>query len=273
MRKKVITYKEVKLSDEIKNKCIKYLNEHSKGIYFDYRDKLSLEQIDKLMESEEAYYDLENEIWEWNLDYICQLERELIEEMKNEIPEIAEIELEDLREEFADYIKVNCDISPLIRNTPDVRVRIVVNTNYEGVGYNDRGKGDFRGNEYIRDIKKLLRNKYDKKSFQQELDNIMSNTNQLIFYFKASVSDLIGIKERFKTKITIPKEAWCGFFDNWCGSGSVLEIKLLKDVRIKKQWGKTEYDKVDIVLDEAHKYSVEQVYGLCNVPEVKIEVK
>lgn len=69
------------------------------------------------------------------------------------------------------------------------------------------------------------------------------------------------------------EEEICGFFDQWNGSGSVLEIKLLEDITLKKQYGKTKYDYVSIIVDENHKYSVEQVYGLCGVPDVKLTVK
>jgi len=273
MKKKIVTYKEVEISKTLKEKCIKYLKNNPITLYWDYRESLSLEQIEKLMKSQNDYYELENNSWERNIDYIYDLECQLLEEMKNEIPELEEFETSELREEFLDFLGADTNIKQLIKNTPDVRIRVVIHTNLDGVGWQERGKGDFKGNEYIREVKKILKGKYDKKSFQQELDNICSSVNQLIFYFKSSVNDLIGIKERFKNKITIPKESWCGFYDSWNGSGSVLGIKLLKNITIKKQYGKTKYDSVNIVLDENNKYSVEEVYGLCNVPEITIKVK
>ena len=90
---------------------------------------------------------------------------------------------------------------------------------------------------------------------------------------KCDVEIIVGIKEKFKKSITIPKNSWAGFYDSWSGSGSVLEVKLSEDVKIKKQHGKTEYDNVSIVLDQNNKYSVEEVYGLCNVPECQLKVK
>jgi len=272
MRKKVISYEEVKVSETTKKKCKEYLENNPITMYWDYRDKLSLEQIDKLMK--DGFFDLQDELYELNSDYIYDLECKLLQEMQEEFPELAEIELSDLREEFMDYVSVDLNLKSMIKNTPDVRVRVVINTNYDGVGYQYRGNGDFKGHGYISDIKKLLRGKYDKQSFQQELDNIMSSCNQFIFYFKTDVESLNGIKEKFKNKITIPKEAWAGFYDSFNGSGSVLEVKLLKDITLKKQYGKTKYDTIDIVLDECNKdYSVEKTYGLCNVPEIKLKVK
>jgi hypothetical protein len=273
MKRKVVTYEEVKISEELRKKCIEYLKKNTQTVYWDYNDKLSLEQIDKIMQSQEAYYEVENDLWERNMDYICDLENELLESMQREFPELADIEISDLRDEFCDYLSVDLNIEQLVRHTPDVRVRVVIHSNYEGVNYADRGQGDFKQSDYIREIRKLLKGKVDEKSFQQELDNIMSCVNQFIFYFKTDVQSLIGINEKFKKSITIPKEAWAGFYDSWNGSGSVLEVKLLEDITLKKQYGKTKHDCVDIVLDEAHKYSVEETYGLCNVPEVTLTVK
>jgi len=273
MKKKVVTYEEVKISVELRKKCIEYLTKNTQTIYWDYQDKLSLEQIDKIMQSQEAYYELENDLWESNMDYICDLENDLLESMQSEFPELEDVEISDLRDDFCDYLSVDFNIEQLIRNTPDVRVRVVIHSNYEGVGWGMGGEGDFNNSDYIKQIKKLLKGKYDEKSFQQELDNIISCCNQFIFYMKCSVKDLIGINEKYKKSITIPKESWAGFYDSWNGSGSVLEVKLLEDITLKKQYGKTKYDYVNIVLDEAHKYSVEETYGLCNVPEVTLTVK
>lgn len=273
MKKKIVTYEEVKISGELRTKCIKYLQENPLEMYFDYRDQLSLEQVEKIMTSEEEYQDLENEIWENNIDYIGELEDQLINNMKGEFSELEQFETPEIREEFLEYLCVNVDIKQLLKNTPSVRIRVVIHSNYEGVGWQDRGEGDFKESDYIREVKKLLKGKYEEKSFQQELDNICSSVNQLIFYMKCDVEDLIGIKEKFQKKITIPKNSWMGFYDCWNGSGSTLEVKPLEDITLKKQWGKSEYNTIDIVLDENNKYSVENVYGLCNVPECTLTVK
>ena len=272
MKKKIITYEDVEISKELRNKCTEYLKNNPIETYWDYRDKLSLEQVEKLMTSQEEYYNLENEIFEINLDYQFELEKELLENMQEEFTELKEFDISELREEFLDDIIINFDIKQLIKNAPDVRIRIVIHSNYEGVGWQDREYG-FNKHDYIKALKRILKGKYDEKSFQQELDNICSSVNQFIFYMKCDVESLIGIKEKFKKSITIPKTAWAGFYDSWNGSGSVLEIKLLDNITLKKQYGKTEYDSIDIVLDENNKYSVESVYGLCNVPECNITVK
>ena len=273
MKKKIITYKEIELSEELKQKCIEYLKNNTVTVYWDYRDKLSLEQVEKLMTSKEEYYNMQDEIWENSLDYICDLENELLKNMQNEFSELQEFEISALRDEFFNYISSDMNIEQLIRNTPSVRIRVVIHSNYEGIGWQDRDYGIIYKHDYIKALKRIFKNKIDWKSFNQELNNICSSVNQFIFYMKCDIESLIGIKEKFKKSITIPKNAWAGFFDSWNGSGSVLEVKLLEDITLKKQYGKTEYDSIDIVLDENNKYSVKEVYGLCNVPKCNIIVK
>lgn len=273
MKKQIITYEEVKISEELRAKCVKYLKDNPIFIYWDYNDKLSLEQVDKIMESEEAYHEVMDEISENNIDYVFGLGEELVSNMKEEFNELKDFENSELMEEFLDFISIDKNIEQLLKNTPDVRIRVVINSNYEGVGYQAINEDNFKHDDYIKQIKKILKGKYEEKSFQSELDNICSYVNQFIFYMKCDVESLKGIKEKFKKSITIPKNSWGGFFDNWQGGGSILEVKLTEDITIKKQHGKTEYDSVDIVLDEAHKYSVEEVYDLCNVPECTLKVK
>jgi hypothetical protein len=187
--------------------------------------------------------------------------------IKEEFLELEEIESSDLRDEFIDYIKSNLDIDQLIRNTPAVRIRVEVFSNYEGFGWMDRNSGGLSQHPYMKQIKRLMKGKYIEKSWDQEIDNVCSSCCRLIFYFKTDVKNLMQIKDNWK-KITIPKEAWAGFYDSWNGSGSVLEIKLTDNVTLPRKHGKKEYDTVEIILDEANKYSVEETYGLCNVPEI-----
>ncbi|OQY10296.1 MAG: hypothetical protein B6I28_01230 [Fusobacteriia bacterium 4572_132] len=60
MKKKIVTYEEVKISDELRKKCIEYLKDNPIIMYWDYRDKLSIEQVAKLMKSQDDYYEIEN---------------------------------------------------------------------------------------------------------------------------------------------------------------------------------------------------------------------
>lgn len=262
------------LRQDLREKIVNYLKKKGNPeIYWDYRDQLSLEQVDKIIngKQDEVYED----IWERNIDYIYDLETEAVNELKEEFPELEEYDNSLIREEFIDYIGVSMDIKGLIRNTRAVRVRVEVFSNYEGFGWTDRNSGELDKHPYIRQVKKLLKGKYTEKSWQQEIANVCSSCCRLIFYFQTDVANLIDldIDEKKWKKITIPKEAWAGFYDSWNGSGSVLEIELTEDITLPRNHGKTEYDVVKILLDETNKYSVEETYGLCNVPEVVFKLK
>ena len=102
----------------------------------------------------------------------------------------------------------------------------------------------------------------------------MSSCNQFVFLLKVPVDNIVDMAQKNWGKITIPQNAWAGFFDKWNGSGSVLRGQIVaKDIAIKRQWGATEYDSVSIYIDEAEKYSVDETYGLCGYPEGRITVQ
>lgn len=258
------------ISKELKKKIIAFINKNQPTVYWDRSDALSTTQIEMILAGKSD--EVESELYERNIDYVCNLENELIESLQDKFPELIDFKMEDLREEFIDYIGVDFNFKSLVNNTPAVVLRVTLHSNYEGVNYADRGKGDFKDSDYMRQLKGFLRKRYDEKSFQVELDNIMSCVNQFIFLLRVEPSDLLDVSPEWKT-LTIPKEAWCGFFDSWNGSGSVLEVKLSKDITVKKQWGKTEHDMVTVVVDEASKYSVDETYGLCGYPKGKLTFK
>lgn len=267
--------KGLNISKQTRKEVIEYLEKHRPMIYADRNDRLSDEDIKTIMDKPDGICDVENRIWENSLDYGYDLEKGAIEGIKNNFPALADFDNELLREEFLDYIGFDIDFKGLVRNTPDVVLRVTLHSNFEGVGWTDRGTGDFKDSDYMKQIKKLLRYKYEPKSFQQELDNICSSCNQFVFLLKVPVENIIKIAGKNWHSLTIPQGAWAGFYDKWNGSGSLLEVKLLKDITIKRQWGKTEYDSLSIYVDKAEQYSVDTVYGLCGYPEgnIKAHVK
>jgi len=258
------------IPQETREKVKKYLDENHITFYWDYRDRLTLEQVQMLLEGRKD--EVIDDIWENSLDWLYDQEISLMESLKEELPELVEFENTDLRDEFLEDIQSDFDIEQLIRNTPAVRIRVEVMSNFEGFGWTDRNAGGLNGHPYIRQIRRLMKGKYTQKSWDQEVDNVCSSCCRLIFYFQTDVKNLMEVSNTWKT-ITIPKEAWAGFYDSWNGSGSVLEIKLTEDVMLPRKHGKTIYDTVEIILDEANKYSVEETYGLCNVPEITFNLK
>ena len=266
MKKKIVTYEEVEISKELKKECIEYLEANKMEMYFDYRDELSVEQAQKIINGE--LFEVQDEIWENSLDYICNIEFEQIKNMKNEIDGLDEIENSELREEFLDYLGVDMNMKQLLNNTT-VRMRIVLHSNYEGFS---AVEGEGMKSDYIKQIYKLLTNHIDRESFKHEVLNSMCYT-QFIFYGNVNLGDIHEYDFENWKKITIQPDCIGGLFDSWNGSGSTLEVKLNKPITIKRQHGETEYDKVSILIDEANSYSVQETYGLGGINDLNFKLK
>ena len=266
MKKKIVKYEEVTISEELRNNCIEYLKDNPLEMYWDYRDKFSLEDCQKIIDGK--LWEVEENIWEWNLDYICDLEYQLLDNMKQEFPELEDFDVVDLRDEFLDYLGCNMNIEQLLNNTT-VRMRIVLHSNYEGYLALE---GEGLESDYFKELYPLLKGKVDEKSLKQEINNSMY-CSQFIFYGSVNMGDIYKYDFENWKEITIKPDCMAGLFDSWNGSGSILETKIIKPITLKKQWGSTKYDSVSILIDEAKKYSVEETYGLCNVPDLKFELK
>ena len=115
---------------------IKYLQNNRPKVYADRNDRLSLEQVARILEKPDGILDVENAIWENCMDYSWELEMQAVHELQERFPELANIQDTDIREEFLDYISVvTLTIKGIIRNTPDVVLRITLHSNFEGVGW------------------------------------------------------------------------------------------------------------------------------------------
>lgn len=266
MKKKIVTYEETEISESLRKECIKYLENNPLEMYWDYRDQLSVEQAQKVIDGK--LFEMEDKIWENNIDYEFEMQDEQINNMKNEIDGLDDIENSDLREEFLDYLGIKMNIKQLLKNTT-VRMRIVLHSNFEGFSAME---GEGMKNDYIRQIYKLLTNHVDRDSFKSEVLNSMCYT-QFIFYGNVNLGDIYEYNFKDWKKITIQPNCMCGLFDTWNGSGSTLEVKLNKPITIKRQYGETEYDSVSVLVDEANKYSVEQTYGLCGVNDLNFKLR
>lgn len=112
------------------------------------------------------------------------------------------------------------------------------------------------------------------ESVVQELENTSSGLNALVFLVKMDVKSFLKIaalrKQNEKANasytlsgrtgtgsITVGWETMCGLFDMWNGGGSVLEIKLNKNVEIPLKMIHSFH------IDQTVKYDVGDVYGLC----------
>jgi hypothetical protein len=230
-------------------------------------------------------------------DYIIYgLKNELINKFNLKSIEADEI-IENYRYEIESYLySINSSdvISDICDNTKDIDVVITLYSNYDcinscyfegGYSYIDTYFGDMVDalNLNPADVKKHLflnnikcfgrfpnkKNRIGKefcnyKFFIDELINTGCGANNLVFLSKIKVKDLIKTKFNLN-EVIVPKGSYCGLFSSFYGGGSILNIPLTKDVKLKlntKLRGKTEYDCYKISIDGYGRgYSVKSVYG------------
>ena len=99
------------------------------------------------------------------------------------------------------------------------------------------------------------------ESLRTELANCSTHMNCLTFFAKMKVRELLRLNEALrgerKGKLLIPKGVPCGLYDPWNGAGSVLDIRLEKDVLLPLKF-------IDSALpDGGRGYSVASTYGIC----------
>lgn len=220
------------LSESLKNEIISEIEKNQPEMYWDYNDGLSKENIEKIFSEENGLNELENELWELNIDYICDLEAERCKELISEFEERINEELgtedsEEWEEEFRDfareYICVDMDLKGLMRNNRD---EVFFYDTCEEFGDQCFNSAMDKYND-LRRIKKTLgikTNKFDAKV--RELLNNASYGGNLVVYFAADVMtlrDCVFSKEKqfitFKGNVSIAITNTCN------GSGHDVEIQ------------------------------------------------
>lgn len=119
------------------------------------------------------------------------------------------------------------------------------------------------------------------KSIRSEVHNCSSHMNALTFFVEMTVEQLFDLQEALKDngkndpplkkdeyrcvwerkgrrKIILDKNAVCGLYDTWNGAGSILEIKLEKDVVLPMKYISTAWP------DGGRGYSLASAYGICS---------
>lgn len=241
-------------------------------MYWDYRDSLSEEQVLKIIKEEEGLYEVENEIYENNLDYINEIISDRIKNL-----ELTEEEQEELREECQS--RFNFNIEGLIKNS-SINIRIELLSNEDMIYYED-----WKHSGTIKDFKKRFKGHFKVKDLEKEFNNLTNDYALITFYFKTSGKDILVLREQvLKGFITLRKGLEFGLFNSWIGGGSVLEIPLIKEItlnledwRIKndkeeiikrlKEGNKESYYSLNIKADNLSKYGIQEVYGLCSWQE------
>ena len=202
---------------------------------------------------------------------------------------------DEIRDEI--YNRNDSDVlKDLIKRTDDIPIRVEMLSNYDCINSNwFESQGGYRYEEsYFGDmvdtlnlnpakVKKLLlehgyevherfpnRKSRDGKEqvsyeqFYQELVNSCCGANLLTYIGQVNLKELYDAGFSLK-EIVIPKGNCCGLFSSMYGGGSLLEMELKQDVRLKLEV--KDYHGFRFRLDDErskYDYSVQHVYGVCD---------
>ncbi len=260
----------LKISKELEAKIIKYLKDNPNRIFWGYRDELSNEHIRMILEERNGLFDVENQIYHYNLDYIFDLENEQIKnvikefeyELTKELGSIDDIEVE-LREYFLDYLYVDINLDELIRRIDDLTCLIYMYSNYDCTNSFDT----METSDYLQQVYARVRAGVKKADFMYEHENGAYGGSVFCFAFRGSIEEVIELKQQMEKgkKIFIPKGTQFGFFSSFQGAGSVFEKTTYRNfhVNIKETGGDfhPDFDHAYIQPDISQSYNMVDVYG------------
>ena len=208
---------------------------------------------------------------------------------------------EEHDDEIRDEIRERDDsttINDLIKNTCDIPVRIEMVSNYDcinscwfesqdGFRYRESYFGNMIDTLNLNPakVKKIFVEKGyrvygrfpDKKhrdgkehiSYEhlyQEMTNSCCGANLLTYIGMASLRDLYDADFNIR-EVIIPKGNTCGLFSSMYGGGSLIEMELKKDVRIRLDKARKDGYGFRLRLDNErskYEYSIKHVYGVCD---------
>lgn len=250
-------------------------------IYADYRDAISPERVQTLLEQKyplDAFY-------EWLDDVYSEYGEELLRNAYNEmwrsfdVPQKLEEEYHDhFVDTFREYCWYNapqehyeaqsfcCDI---LIDTGNWNYDCICDT-YEGVNKYPAESSIVwltKTQGYTKEqLQYALTNDKDCGTFlnsvKDELAEETSHMNVLAFFKKFTLGNLLSFAQA-KAPLNIRKGTSCGLFDPFNGSGSILEIQLVEDITVPHKLI------AEVLIDAANdgrngsRYGIDCIYGMC----------
>ena len=246
---------------------------------------------------EEWYNDAE---WEATQEIIKELKNHCIDFYDFEEDKV-EAFFDEHDDEIRDEIRERDDstmVNDLIKNTNDIPVRVEMLSNYDcinscwwesqsGFRYKESYFGDMIDTLRLNPakVKKTLTDKgytvYGRfpnkkyrdgkeqvsyEDFCRELEHSCCGANLLTYIGLVNLRDLYDADFKIK-EVIIPKGNTCGLFSSFYGGGSLIEMELKSDVRIRLDKARKDGYGYRLRLDnERSKYecSIKHVYGVCD---------
>ncbi|MCS2956950.1 hypothetical protein NXX53_06620 [Bacteroides salyersiae] len=206
------------------------------------------------------------------------------------------LDTEENRAEIRYIIEDRDESNPfqdLINNTR-LNARATLYTNYDCLLHNYDMGNTYSYEEYVKDIIDVLnlnpfwvrqtflkcgintvghfpdirkRNGKEAVSYMSFAEELLNQTSYGLLTFTGVLPLQKLIDNRFgETKyIIVPKGNYCGMFSEWRGGGSLMEMQLLRDLKIPTRWfHKTKYDKLELEVEVSGNYSycISEVYDV-----------
>ena len=271
------------MTEEMMDKILGWIEENYPDgveIYVDYSDEMGEKTASKIVESSDPMM----ELFDWLYESYDEASWEAVNCAFNEM--LGEMGIEE-NDELLDFFRDNCHAcfpeEHFLNQEFCVNIEIdtgdwkndfspnVIYPHYGGSvengidknsalawlaekqGYNRRLLQSYlynhNGTDYNNEVGFL-------QSVYQELANCSSCINKLVILKKMSLRELMEWK---KNPVRVDKSCTCGLFDSWNGGGSLLDIELEKDFDIPVE------NIHDIVIDEATRYNIHEVYGVSDM--------
>lgn len=266
----------------MRQEILDYIEKHQPKLEFDYRDQLSDEDCQTILDSDSGYNDVSEELLDRNIDCIYELEHAFMDEVRV-LFDLSD--MDKVNDELQQYICVDINLKALIQPVP-VRVTLLsdydcINSNFaEGGTYSyhesyfgamvdalnlnpqvlkqvmiRRGVGTIgrwpnmkkrNGQEYV---------KYDE--FLTEVENTSCGANLL------TIIGMFDVSDWKQASITIPTGNHVGLFSRFYGGGSTFDMELLRPMTIDlSKTGKTQSEYWGICVDSQKSYSIKETYGV-----------
>ena len=241
-----------KLTKKVKKEIKEYIEQNQPKMdwnSFDF-DKSAVESI--LEKGLDAYMD---ELWEFNLDDISEIENYSFDAIKALWGDYDEDEIEELGIE---HIMVDMNTKNLLSNLPNLTCLVYVYSNYDCCNSLDK----FEPESYLGEVYKRVKCGVKKDDYMHEFYNGAYGGSLFCFAFRTDIETILELKEEIKTgnTIKIPKGTQFGFFSSFQGAGSVFEKTTHRNMTLPLM-GETEYDSIGITPDISQSYSMADVYG------------
>lgn len=262
---------------ELTKKIVEYVEANQPE--FDWGNLASKEAAKDIIEKGKDHY--MEDIWDYNVDYVCELEGYLLDNVEEEFAdEIAELELDNaaefVRELVYEHVSVNYNEAGLLRQLPDIDVLLIGYRNTDCCNSID-DPFETSSEWYIGDVYSEVKHGVKRKDFAQEFYEGAYGGSLFMFGFRMGVEQFLELKEKSKewnAYIKIPKGTQFGFHSSFQGCSSMFEHTTHRPMWLKIK--QNEYDEWALTADIEQHYSIEDVFGqepeFSNIsdPEIKI---